>query len=1350
MIIKNIQLPQAYAPQDLHVIYDHQQIKLVNQQQQVLLDLTSQLDAQLFVNRNSFPAVYDAEKKELQIIRFIELQGKTSKSLLDSVVRVQELTRQVPLSVAVNEHGNMYSLSDFGTLMHQAQKKPIFGAELYVHSMPQVYRVQQNDTVSMIAQLMQVEIAQLKADNPSIAALQDNDVVTQPTLKIAEAQQANHLVLLAKNKTGYQNLMYLVSYGQIHQEFGYPQLPWTEILQHRQGLIALSGSEDSEIYRALLQGDQKHAQIVLRVLQKYFQDDFYVEVFHKGDNYTTAVQTVYQLAHALHLKTVAVNDFHMLSAEQAFELKALQTIATKKTITQNFNTLPGDQYYVHSSTAMEQEWQDDLASVDRTIEIYEKIADLDILPHKLFTPAFPIPQGYHDQNEYFEFLSRKGFKLRMQALQLTPQQYQEYQQRLDYEISIIEKMGYAGYFLIVADFVNYAKRNYELYDEKTANRWRHFAKSHGYSVNKPIAIGFGRGSAAGSLVSYCLHITEVNPLPYGLLFERFLNTSRAGMPDIDTDIPDNKRPEVVEYVTDFYNQGNQDELSSRVAGIVTFTVLHGKQVLRDVTRISGLPPSVGDKLSAAINKATKALGLRPTPGASIKQALTTDDFQKLYHSTPEITQVVDLASKLEDLEKSDSQHAAGKIITPTPVIDYLPVSYMKIKGTNDFGIVAQVTNVEDFGLLKMDFLGLRSMGVVDSALGMINAQIKQQNQTQQTHVPYIEPLTVLNQAIHDINLYKFLSAGNTYGIFQFGKAGITKLVADLMQDIDHLPANEQTGAELFRRLAAAAALYRPGPMQFIDDYVHNMQHQQKNYNTFDLSQPVPALEADLAETYGVPVYQEEVMQITRDLAGFSLNDADNVRKAMGHKIRKIMDEYQEYFIHGSQEKQIPGAIKKSHLTEADAVKIWQALEKFASYGFNKSHTIAYTYLSIVDTWLSYYYPHEFFAATLNSFQGSDKANKIAAGLSQAKMRHIAILPASVNESQELFTPTSQGVRFGLFGIKNMGTKGKLIIAERKANGPFTNLLSFIVRMKTNQSFGKQMFESLVYSGTLDEFAGSRSSKLAKEDQILDFADALKKDELANIHSLFTIRSQANLLKTSFTFSDTEQLDATTRLLKEKEYTGSFVTGHPVDKYDYLIKNNAAFAKLGPYVLTNDAVPTPAAAQTFLVVVDSLETFMTKATAEEMATLQVEDNTGSIAVTVFPGTFTEAKQLLHENALVAIVGKIEDSDNYGLQLIAQTITAIDDVLIKQAPQKVCVTLAADSQTAAQQLQQILQFKEQLPATVKYPSYPLFYQLGTHGRWFKRTKQQAQLSLSIDPATSHAVQQLIGKDNLQLQW
>lgn len=1329
---------KKFQPLDLTVVKSGKNISLIKNfepdqteftQPEFVADLTKQLgSSNLFTNRNNFPAVYDPDKKQLEIVRFIELQGKTEFSLLDSVVRVNDLINKVPVSVGVNEHGNMYSLSKFGVGMYKAGKKALIGAELYMFSLPRHYFVQRGDTISLVSQLKHESVKNIIKDNPKLSDLNpDKDVIKEKTIVLTQAAEANTLPLLAKNKNGYMTLKKLVSKAQVNKEFtgGSPQLTWDYLRDNHDDVLALSGSEDSEFYRSILSGDIKHAKTTAEELKKIFGDDFYIEVFDKGTDFTDAVNQAKTIAKELGIKTVACDDFHMLNKDQKDEVKAAQSIKLQKTIKQNFFELPGDNYYVHTSEEAENEFKDDLESLDNTIEVYNKIENYDVLPHRYFEPAFILPKGYKTQNEYFEFLVHKGFKVRMKQLGIKEgtEKYQKYVDRLNFEIGVVRKMKYAGYFIVVADYVNYARRNYEAYDDETVARWKKFIRDHGYNEKVPIAVGYGRGSAAGSLVCYSMFITDVDPMPYDLLFERFLNPDRVSMPDVDFDSAATGRPEILKYVSNFYNHGdNVDWMDSRFAGIIVFGSLKGKQALRDTTRIYGQPVAVGDKLSNLFDEAGSD---------TIKDAMQNYDFKEYVDSDPAIKQIVDMAGKLEGLEKSEGQHACGKVITPEAVVTYLPITYIK-EPKGGYGIVTEVTNVEDFGLLKMDFLGLKNLNVLDYAFKSINKEIHDQNKANGTHVPYVNQSTIVKQAIGDMDTYKFLRDRNTFGIFQFSSDGMTDLVHRMFSDVDKLQDNEQTTSELFNRLTAATALYRPGPMQFIDQYIDNMHAKTINY-------PFPQIKDVVENTYAIIVYQEQVMLISREIAGFSRGASDELRRAMGHKIPELMAEYKQYFLYGSNGKKIngyviPGAMKYGHLTEDQAKQLWGAIETFASYGFNKSHAVSYTYISIVEAYLSLHYPEEYFSAQLNTL--STNADKVSEALTHINERKISILPPSVNKSDKGFTVTQEddhkAIRFGLNGIKRSGRKASAIISERNRDGKFTSLVDCGIRLSKAGVWNKTVYEALTYSGAFDEFVGSRDSKINMEEQVLKYIQSVTKKV-----SFFALKSQRDFIDHLLHFKDGKL--STDDLFREKEFIGYFISGHPISKYYDLVANNPLYTSI------SSIKNMPEGADFHVIaLLDKIRVITTK-TFNKMANITFEDQTGIESGLIFTQAYNRDAHVLKEKNIVLIDGSVKVDKEHGRSLLINAVTPIKYLFSKDKPKGFCFVLAFDKKAAKQELEEILK----LPDTKAEKKIPFIFQCGkTSLRRYNKTKDHPEgtLNINLDLATVMSVQNIIGRNRI----
>ncbi|WCK56967.1 DNA polymerase III subunit alpha (plasmid) [Aneurinibacillus sp. Ricciae_BoGa-3] len=940
----------------------------------------------------------------VEIVRWADIHRKSGFSLLKASSHIKDIVEKTEHVGALTDEGVMFGAVTYYKKMKEADKKAIVGFEAFTES-------------------------------------------------IDGAQEAHHLLLLAMNAQGFKNLTKLTTMGYEHV-FESPQVSYEMLERYAEGVIATSSYLDGEIAKCLLNGDYESAKRVALKLSSIFgKENFYIEIQRHGvqDELTLNMQLI-RLARELNLKIVGAVESHYTNKEDELAHQALLCLQTGTTMDDNDRLmLPGEGYHIHTAEEMEELFSDIPEALDTTLEIAEKcnlVIDLDTV----YMPHFPVPAPYKDEAAYFEYLCWKGFDERFEGTE--KQSSAEYRERLEFEIDTIKSMGFPGYFLIVWDFVDYAKR-------------------HG------ILVGPGRGSACGSLVAYALYITEVDPIEYDLLFERFLNPERISMPDIDLDFDDRRREEVIDYVKEKFG-------AHAVSRIITFGTLAARAVIRDMTRVLDKPYSLGDKIAKSIPQAPKM-----TLQKAFKESV---EFSKIYEHDHEAKEIIDMAMKLEGLPRNISQHACGVIIAPSAVSDYIPQILIENEDTGLKEPTTQITmaECEELGLLKMDFLGLRTMGVVGRCLADVNKRRAKEGK---------EPINFLNIPTDDLQVYDFISKGNTEGVFQLESPGMTSFMKELFQDANKylsLKSKEQLkemGRQMFERLIAGISLYRPGPIDEIPHYIENMLNPQ--YITYE----TPQLENILKRTYGVIVYQEEVMFIVRELAGFTKGQADTIRKAMGKKKKEILNEYEAYFIHGSQKKGIVGCIANG-IPEETAKSIWAKMKKFAEYAFNKSHAGGYAEISIRTGWLAFYYPVEYMTATLNSF--ITKADKIKLYLSVCKKKGIEVLSPDVNKSREVFTVDGDAIRFGLMGIKNMGKVSTDVIAERDARGTFKDFQDFAERMAKHFKVDKRMLEALVYSGAVDDFEGTRKAKLSVLPEILDSASIEKKNYQSGQLDLFSL------------------------------------------------------------------------------------------------------------------------------------------------------------------------------------------------------------------------------------------------------
>ena len=917
---------------------------------------------------------------------FVHLHVHSEYSLLDGMSRIKDLpvrAKELGMkAIALTDHGVMYGAVDFYKECKKNDIKPIIGCEVYVapHS---------------------------RFDKE---AGRDNGY--------------NHLILLAKNKTGYQNLSKLVSLSFVEGFYYKPRIDLEILEQYSEGLICLSACLAGSLSQAIIQDNMEKAEEIALWHKQVFKDDYYIEIQHNGLRQQIMVnQKLIQLARKLDIPLVATNDAHYLKKEDSYFHEVLLCIQTGKRMSDEdrmrFET---EEFYIKSPEEMADYFSEFPDAIENTVKIAEKCNyDFEFGVTKL--PNYDVPEEYETHLDYFKDLCYKGIKNRYGE---NPSE--EVMSRLEYEISVIDKMGYVDYFLIVWDYINYAK-----------------------SVGIPV--GPGRGSGAGSIAAYAIGITDIDPLKYGLLFERFLNPERVSMPDFDVDFCYERRGEVIEYVERKYGKDH-------VSQIITFGTMAARMVIRDVGRVLDYPYSETDKLAKMIPMEVHI---------TIPKALEQNrEFKELYETNPSVKQLIDIAIKLEGLPRQASTHACGIVITKDPVDTYVPLY------VNDGNISTQYTMnlLEELGLLKMDFLGLRTLTVISDTEKLVK-------QNRGITVEY-------DKEMNDPKVYKLWANGESIGIFQFESQGMTNFMKELKPDC-------------LEDIIAGVSLYRPGPMDQIPRYIKGKQNPGHNEYTH------PALEPILNVTYGCMVYQEQVMQIVRELAGYSLGRADLVRRAMGKKKLDVMAKEREYFINGQVDENgnvlVPGCVRNG-IDKESANKIFDEMAEFAKYAFNKSHAAAYSVVSYRTAYLKTYYPAEFMAATLNSFLGN--LDKVPVYIYECKRLNIEILKPDINKSFTKFTVQDNKIRFGLGSIKNVGVSAiETVIEERTKNGEFKSFTDFCERIQ-NGTVNKKCIECLIKAGCFDSMNQTRATLLASFEKILDTINNQGRNSLANQVTMFDL------------------------------------------------------------------------------------------------------------------------------------------------------------------------------------------------------------------------------------------------------
>ncbi len=1069
---------------------------------------------------------------------FVHLHLHTQYSLLDGSITLAKLFERAPKlgfqALAITDHGNMFGVVPFYKMAKAAGIHPVIGCETYM------------------------------------APGSRTDKTTHKGLTDA----AYHLILLVKDREGYKNLVKLISSAHLEGFYYKPRIDKEILREHNRGLIALSACLKGEIPHLILQGQVEKAREKAReYLEIMGEGNFYLELQHNGIPEQEEVnRELISMARELGIPLVATNDCHYLDPQDAHAHDVLLCIQTGKQVQdQDRMKMSTDQLYLRSPQEMERLFSHLEEAVDNTWEIANR-CQFEFQFGQLHLPVYQVPQGY-DLDSYLEHLAREGLEKRKERGELHPaRDWGEYQERLKEELAIIKDMGFSGYFLIVWDFVRYARE-------------------------KGIPVGPGRGSAAGSLVSYALGITNIDPLPYNLLFERFLNPERVSMPDIDIDFCMDRRDEVIEYVREKYGKDN-------VAKIITFGTLSARAVVRDVGRALGVPYKDVDRIAKLIPSGP---GINMTVAKAIEEV---PQLKELMEEDPRVRELLDISQKLEGLSRHASTHAAGVVITPEPLTEYVPL----YRGT-DNEVVTQYAKdeLEELGLLKMDLLGLKTLTVIQMALDLIEKFRG-------------EKLDLEHLPLDDAETYRLLEEGRTLGVFQLESSGMRELIKKLK------PSR-------FEDLIALVALYRPGPLGsgMVEDFI-NRKHGKVRWKA-----PLPQLEDILAETYGVILYQEQVMQIASRLAGFTMGQADLLRRAMGKKKMEVMLKQKEAFIQGATER---GVSKK------DAEHIFDLMENFAKYGFNKSHSAAYALIAYQTAYLKAHYPVEFMAALISGDMGN--TDKIYKYIQECKEMNIRVLPPDVNESVTTFSVKGSSIRFGLAAIKNVGESAvEAILEAREKGGPFKSLYDFCCRVDTRK-VNRKTIESLIKAGAMDSFGRDRHTLLEALDQALEAGQrAAKKASLQR--SLFELEEGHSLEEVEEVYPQVSPPSPKELLSMEKEALGFYVTGHPMDLHQKDLEKVVA----GPIPQTLDG----ATEGEEVLLGGMVATFREIATknGKRMAFVQLEDREGSTEVVIFPDLYAQVGMLLLLDEPLVVKGKIT-TDAQGEE---KKVTAQEVVLLREA-------------------------------------------------------------------------------------
>lgn len=1085
---------------------------------------------------------------------FTHLHVHTEYSLLDGAARISELVSRAKElgmgSLAITDHGAMFGVIDFYKECKKQGIKPIIGCEVYTAARKMTDKEPDKD------------------------------------------KHQGHLILLAKNNTGYKNLIKIVSAGYIKGYYYKPRIDKDVLRQHSEGIIALSACLAGKVQNRLLNGDYKGAkQEAAELLDIFGKGNFYIELQDQGLEEEAAIRPqLMQISRELDIPVAATNDVHYVRKEDAKAHDVLLAIQTATSVNdENRMRYPNDEFYLKSEDEMRRIFASCPEALDNT-EIVANACNVEFEFGKYHLPEFKSPDGKSNRR-YLRELCESGLRLRYGE-----EAGKDLKERLDYELGIIESMGYVEYFLIVWDFINYAKEN-------------------------NIMVGPGRGSAAGSLVAYCLKITDIDPIKYNLIFERFLNPERVSMPDIDIDFCYERRQEVIDYVTKKYGD-------DRVCQIITFGTMKAKQAVRDVGRALDVSYSETDAIAKAI-----PFDL----GMTIEKALeTSPDFKHMYEENPKAREVIEMAKSLEGMPRHASTHAAGVVISKEPIDEYVPL-YLSDKGP---ATQFPMTTIEELGLLKMDFLGLRNLTVIRDALELIK----------ENHGVEID---FSKMGYDDAGVYEMIAQGNTQGVFQLESQGMTQFMKNLRPTC-------------FEDIVAGISLYRPGPMDSIPKYIENKKNPNK------IKYVDPALGHILDVTYGCLVYQEQVMQIVRDLGGYSYGRSDLVRRAMSKKKMSVMLEEKEYFIHGKSDKdgnvEIQGCVRNG-IPEAAAEEIFNDMVSFAQYAFNKSHAAAYAVVAYETGYLKLHYPVEFMAALMTSVMGD--GGQTPKYIRNCNEMGIEVLPPCVNKSQKKFSVEDGKIRFGLLGVKNVGENAiDAIIYARANKGIPKDIFSFVQQLDIGQ-VNKKAVESLIKAGALSCFSDNKAAMLSVYEKLVESEQNSVRKNLKGQMSLFDIGGEEMMEAMESRLPDVAPFPAETSLAMEKEMLGVYITNHPLKNYAKMMENLSTVTSEDINHAEEDDQMISAshsiAAENGIYdgmkvvmtgMVASKRTLITKSN-KMMAFVVLEDLYGVSEMVVFPNVYERCAHYLQGDSVIAVSGTLNFKEDEAPSLLADNIMSIEE-------------------------------------------------------------------------------------------
>ncbi|MBI5097779.1 MAG: DNA polymerase III subunit alpha [Nitrospirae bacterium] len=1078
---------------------------------------------------------------------YVPLHLHTEYSLLDGAIKIDDLIVKAKeynlAALAITDHGNLFGAIEFYKKVSKAGLKPIIGCEVYIAPKSRFDKGASNEA----------------------------------------SESSFHLILLCKDMNGYKNLSRLISKAYLEGFYYKPRIDMDLLSQYSGGLIGLSSCLKGEIPRYLAAGQVDRAREAALEYKKVLgSENFYLEIqSNELPEQEEVNKLLMELSRDLHIPLVATNDCHYLKRQDAKAHEVLLCIQTGKTLNDaDRMKFSKDTFYFKSPQEMKNAFKDVPEAIENTKLIAEK-CNLDFKFNEFKLPKCIVPKG-EKINGYLQKLAENGLRKKLNCN--IPGNYSE---RLENELAMIEKMGFSSYFLIVWDFINYAK-------------------------SKDIPVGPGRGSAAGSLVAYGLDITDIDPIKYGLLFERFLNPERVSMPDIDVDFCMDRRSEVIDYVATRYGKDH-------VAQIITFGTMQARAVIRDVGRAMNIPYSEVDKVAKLVPMVAKI---------NLKTAIEMEPkLKEVYQSRPEIKELIDIAQTLEGLSRHASTHAAGIVISPEPLTDFLPL----FKAPNEEAITTQfdMNAIKDLGLLKFDFLGLKTLTIIDKAEKIINRSGQKSEVRSQKSEVKSQQFSIKGIPLDDTATYELLSAGRTAGIFQLESSGMRDLLTKLRPDV-------------FEDLIALVALYRPGPLGsgMVDEFI---QGKRSGGLTDNKKQPggsiaklnIPKLNDILKETHGIILYQEQVMEIAHKLANFSLAQADILRKAMGGKNPEEMEKMKNTFIDG---------LKVNKVSEKKAEMLYNLILQFAQYGFNKSHSAAYALIAYQTAYLKEHYPVEFMAASLSA--DMDNTAKVVTYIGECKEMGIEILPPDLNESTREFKVIGNSIRFGLEAVKGVGSSAIDSIIEARNSKSFDSFYDFCSRMDSRR-VNKKVIESLIKAGAMDSI-GKRAQLMLNLASVMEAAMRFQKERDSGQESMFgTIHQPATPRMT-----DVEEWDESKRLMMEKEALGFYITGHPLNKY------RERFAELS-ITPTHELQELDEKRDVNIGgLIRDLKQIQTKNKGDLMAYVTIEDLYGTIEVIVFPDVYRECQEIITQDSPVIISGYTDKTDK-GLKIIARKIFLIDE-------------------------------------------------------------------------------------------